>query len=234
MIRPCLIPALCLLASGLLPLSAAGRTCRVLYLGAPKDAPVSLQLFDGKGSQEIELPRMNLSPIYELPSGAITLRLLEKAPEKPEDIPASAPKAAIAEGVADFYLFISHDPGNTVLPVSMRIIDANPDKLRNGQMLWFNLTGNRIAGKVGSRKIALGPNSSDLTDAPSHETGDYPVDIYYQMPGKKEAWPLCETKWLHNPAARIIMFVLPEEGSRVPRIMSVTDFREKVGGAQEL
>jgi len=32
---------------------------------------------------------------------------------------------------------------------------------------------------------------------------------------------------LHNPAARIVMFVLPEAGSRVPRIMGFTDFREE-------
>jgi len=227
MIRSILIPALGFLTSGFVALSAAERTCRVLYLGAPKDAPQTLQLFDGKGSQEIKLPRMNLSPVYKLPSGAITLRLLEKAPGKPEDIPVGAPKAVLAEGVSDFYLFISHDPGNTVLPFSMRIIAANPDKLRNGQMLWFNLTGSRIAGKVGSRKITLGPNSSGLTDAPTQGTEDYPVDVYYQLPGKNEAWHLCETKWLHNPAARILMFVFPEEGSRVPRIMSFTDFREK-------
>ena len=102
MIRSILIPALGFLTSGFVALSAAERTCRVLYLGAPKDAPQTLQLFDGKGSQEIKLPRMNLSPVYKLPSGAITLRLLEKAPGKPEDIPVGAPKAvrAVAQACA--------------------------------------------------------------------------------------------------------------------------------------
>lgn len=227
MIRPFLISALWFLVSGLSPLSAAERTCRVLFLGAAKDAPESLQLFDGQGSQEIKLPRMNLSPVYKLPSGQLTLRLLEKAKEKPEDIPAGTPKAALAEGISDFYLFISDDPSNTVLPFSMRIINANPDKLRNGQMLWFNLTEKRIGGKVGSRKIALEPKSQKITNAPAKGIEDYHVDIYYQIPGEKEVWPLCETKWLHNPPARIIMFVLPEAGSRVPRIMSFTDFRKK-------
>lgn len=222
------IPSIAALA--LLPFlhcGAAERTCRVLYLGSAKDAPESLHLFDGKGSREIELPRMNLSSVYELPPGDITLRLLEIVPEKPEEIPAGSPKVFLPGGILDFYLFISDNPENPVLPYSMRIIDANPDKLRNGQLLWFNLTENRIAGKVGTRKILLEPASNEIIDPPAKGAEDYPVDIYYQMPGQKDIWPLCETKWLHNPSARIIMFVLPEAGSRIPRIMSFTDFREK-------
>ncbi|MBC7979742.1 MAG: hypothetical protein H7Y36_04175 [Armatimonadetes bacterium] len=220
-----LIPCLWLLAS--LAATAAPRTCRVLFLGAPADAPRSLQIFDGTSAQHVELPRMNFSPVYELSSGDITLLLLEKVPEKPEDIPADSPIASIREGITDFYLLISTDPGNKTLPVSIQIIDANSTNFRKGQLLWFNLTPNRVGGKLGSEKLALEPNSKKITDAPAKGSEDYPVDIYYQFPGKEDIWPLCETKWLHNPAARIVMFVLPEAGSRVPRIMSFTDFREE-------
>lgn len=213
----------CLLISLATP--ATARTCRVLFLGATADAPRSLQLFDGTTAQPIELPRMNFSPVYELAVGDITLRLLENAPEGAEDIPAGAPKATIREGVSDFYLLVSPDPGNESLPVSIQIIDADARDFQKGQLMWFNLTGNRVGGKLGSQKLALEPNSKKTTDAPTKGSEDYPVDIYYQMPGKEEVWPLCETKWLHNPNARIVMFVLPETGSRVPRIMSFTDFR---------
>lgn len=133
----------------------AERTCQVLFLGAAEDAPESLQLFDGKATQEIELPRMNLSPVYKLPSGPLILRLLEKAPQNSQDIPAGSPNTAITEEISDFYLFISYEPNNPTLPFSMRIINASPDKLRNSQMLWLNLSQKRIGGKVGSQKIML-------------------------------------------------------------------------------
>lgn len=81
--------------------------------------------------------------------------------------------------------------------------------------------------KWGHRKLCFRLKSQKITNAPAKGTKDYHVDIYYQIPGKKDVWPICETKWLHNPSARIIMFVLPEASSRVPRIMSFTDFREK-------
>lgn len=225
------LPIICLwfLVSGfcILPAKGGQRTCRILFLGAPTDAPRSLQLFDGTSAQPVELPRMNFSPVYELASGDITLRLLEKAPEKPEDIPAGAPKAVIREGVSDFYLLVSTDTENKTVPVSMQIIDADSTGFRKGQLLWFNLTPNRVGGKLGTEKLALEPNSRKVTPAPASGSEDYPMDIYYRMPGKDEIWPLCETKWLHNPAARIVMFVLPEAGSRVPRIMGFTDFREE-------
>ena len=223
--RHLLIPCLCLMASSVA--SAAPRTCRVLFLGAASDAPRTLELFDGATSRPVELPRMNFSPVYELAAGDITLRLLEKAPEKPEDIPAGAPTAAIREGLTDFDLLIATDPDNQTLPVAMQVIDADAKGFRKGQLLWFNLTENRLGGKVGTEKLTLDPKSMDVMNPPAAGSEDYPVDIYYQLPEKKEIWPLCETKWVHNPAARIVMFVLPEADSRVPRIMSFTDFREE-------
>jgi hypothetical protein len=217
---------LCILLSGLLCLEAvAQRTCRILFLGAPDDAPESLQLFDGTGSREVALPRMNFSEVYSLPSGAITLRLLEKAPEKPEVIPAGSPKAAIGENVTDFYLLISADPKNETLPVSMQVIDANATSFRKGQMMWFNLTDSRVGGKLGSQKLALEPNSRETTSAPASKGEDYPVDIYFQRPGAEKAWPLCETVWRHDPSARSVMFVLPQGAKQAPRIMSFSDFR---------
>ncbi|QTN32430.1 hypothetical protein HZ994_08835 [Akkermansiaceae bacterium] len=221
------ICSLWFLVSAVSPLPAAERTCRVLFLGTAGSAPESLQLFAGKGSQKIELPRMNLSPVYTLPPGDITLFLLENAPEKPEDIPAGSPKAFLAESISDFYLFISDNRENEALPFSMRIIKANPDKFRDGQLLWFNLTGNLIAGEIGTRKLMLRPMARQIMREPAKATGDYPVDIQYRLPGETDSWPLCATKWLHNPSARIIMLILPESGTRIPRIMSFTDFREK-------
>ena len=204
---------------------AAQRTCRILFLGAARDAPESLLLFDGTSAQKVELPRMNLSPIYKLPAGPLILRLLEKQPETAEAIPAGSPQVKIGEGTSDFYLLIANDPKNKVLPVSMQVINADQGSFSKGQMLWFNLTKNRVGGTLGSEKLALEPNSRKISNAPAKGAGDYPVELYYQIPGDKKVWPLCETQWQHNPAGRTVVFVLTEGDSRVPRIMGFPDFR---------
>lgn len=225
----CLLVSLHLLLAGI---AEAERTCRILFIGAAKGAPKELTLFDGNGYQKVKLPKMNLSPVYELPAGDITLRLLTKEPETPEQIPAGAPGVKLREGIGDFYLLISNDPGNKVIPVAMKVVDADPGKFRRGEMLWFNLTKNRIGGKLGTEKLDLKPNARLISKAPAEKAGNFPVELYYQMPGNEDVWPLCETKWIHNPNGRIVMFVIPEEGVRVPRLMGFPDFRqeEKGGG----
>lgn len=207
--------------------SDAKRTCRILFFGAAKGAPTELVLYDGEKSQKVELPRMNLSPVYELPPGPITLRLLKEAVDTPEEIPAGAPGVSVSESVSDFYLMIGNDPKNKVLPVSMKVIDADYGSFGSGEMLWFNLSKSRVGGKLGDQKLDLKPNSRLISKAPTNEAGNYSVELYYQMPGDKEVWPLCETKWIHNPNGRVVMFVIPEEGVRVPRLMGFPDFRKE-------
>jgi hypothetical protein len=220
---------LCLFSSLFLSLagtSEAERTCRILFLGAGKGAPKELILYDGKGSQKVELPSMNLSPVYELPGGAISLRLLTKEVATPEEIPAGAPGVKLGESAGDFYLLLSNDPKNKVLPISMQVVDADPAKFRKGQILWFNLTKNRIGGKLGPERLDLKPNSRQISKAAASEVGSFPVELFYQMPGEKSVWPLCKTEWSHNPSGRMVMFVLQEEGRLAPQIMSFPDFRK--------
>lgn len=215
------------LASGLsLCTSAiAERTCRILFLKGAANAPESLILFDGTGSQEVELPRLNMSPVYKLPEGPLVLRLMEQAPENPEEIPAGIPQAKVAETVGDIYLLVTNDPKNKVLPVSMQVINANQGSFRKGQMMWFNLTTYRVGGQLGSEKLALEPNSRKISRAPADGEVNYPVELFYQMPGDEKIRPLVRSNWLHYPADKTVLFVLKEEGSRMPRIMGFSDFR---------
>jgi hypothetical protein len=202
------------------------RTCRILFLGAPDDAPKELLLFDGKTSQEVELPRMNLSPVYQLPAGPLVLRMLTSPVTKPEEIDPQSPKATVPEAVNDLYLLVSSDPSNKVAPVRLQVIDANPGKFHTGQMLWFNLTKNRVGGQIGSQKLAMEPNSRIILDAPASANEDYQVNVTYRIPGNEQLYPLCETKWSHNPDARTIFFIIGQEGSRTPRILGFPDSRE--------
>ncbi len=205
---------------------APERTCRVLFLDGPDDAPEKLQLFDGVKCREIDLPRMNFSKVYRLPAGPLNLRLLASIPADPAKLPAGAPAATVAEGVLDFYLLLSSDPANTVAPVRMQVINAGADKLKPGQMLWFNLTKNTVGGSLGSENLLIRPNARVTVDAPARGDGDYPVKLAFQLPGNKQLYPLCETKWRHDPRSRSLAFIIAENGVRSPRVLVFPDFRE--------
>lgn len=203
-----------------------GRTCRILFLGAPDNAPEKLQLYDGSAAQEVELPQMNLSPVYKLPAGPLVIRLLTTAPAKPEDVAPDAPKATVAESVTDFFLLVTSDPANKTVPVKMQVIDADSSKFKRGEMLWFNLTGNSVGGKVGSEQLAMAANSRTILKSPASGSEDYVVNLSYRMPGDERLHPLCETKWLHDTRSRTLLFVVNQPGSRTPRVLGFPDYRE--------
>lgn len=206
--------------------SKGPRTCRILFLGAPDSAPETLQLFDGKACQPVELPRMNFSPVYHLPAGDLLIRMLTSIPAKPEDVSPEAPKAAVAEAISDFYLILSSDPANKVAPVRMQIIDADASKFKAGQMLWFNLTSNSIGGQIGTETLAMKANSQVVLNAPASGSSDYNVNLSFRIPGSDLIYPLCETKWQYDPRSRTVQFVVVQEGSRTPRVMGFPDYRD--------
>ena len=207
------------------------RTCRILFLDAPDAAPEKLQLFDGTSSQEVELARMGFSPTYKIIPGDLTLTLLPKPPDPPATvggppvIPLDAPKALLAAAISDFYLIVSSDPSNKVTPVKVQIVNASAENFKPGQMLWFNLTENKIGGAVGSQKLDVGPNSRIILDAPASKQEDYRVNIQFIPPGKQRVEPLCETNWSHDPRSRSVYFVV-DAGGILPRIYGFPDFRQ--------
>lgn len=206
--------------------SAPKHTCRILFLDGPDSAPETLHLFDGTSSQEVDLPRMNFSKVYELPAGDLVLQLLPGPIEDPEMVPAGAPSAKVPASVGDFYLLLTSDPANKVAPVRMQVINASSERLKRGQMLWFNLTKNTIGGTVGSEKLVIKPGSRTTLDPPAGTNTSYPVDLAFRIPGKEHLYPLCETRWNHDPRSRSVAFIISKEGVRTPRVMVFPDYRE--------
>lgn len=221
-----LVPLLTLFLTAVLYGKVPDRTCRILFLAGPPDAPRTLQLFDGKESREVELPRMNFSPVYELPAGALKLYLLPIAPADPSRIPAEAPATTVPEGVTDFYLIVSSDPGNTVAPVRLQIVNVGEDRLKRGQMLWLNLTSNVVGGTLGSRSLLIASGARAVLEAPVDGNEEYPVSLSFRIPGNEQLYPLCETRWRHDPRSREVVFILPQDGRRSPRVIGFSDYRE--------
>ena len=204
----------------------ATRSCRIIFLKAPDDAPETLQLFDGATSQEVELPQMNFSQVYQIAPGPLNLRLLPAAPVKPEEINPAAPGAKLAAEITDFYLLVASDPANPVAPVRMSVINAGQEVFKNGQMLWFNLSDKAVGGQVGRQRLTIAPNARSVLDAPAEKGENYNVNLAFYITGNEKLHPLCETKWHHDPTSRTVLFLINEPGSRTPRVMGFPDRRE--------
>ncbi|MEX1116624.1 MAG: hypothetical protein WEB53_15370 [Akkermansiaceae bacterium] len=223
---------LLLTLSLLLPLPAFAqpkgslRTCRILFLSPPPDAPRKLHLFDGTTSREVHLPEMNFSEVHTLPAGNLTLYLLTTPLVAGEVIPAGAPSAKVQENVSDCYLVISGDPSNTVVPVRFQIIDAGHTRFPKGRMMWFNLSPKTIGGDVGSSKLVMKPNTRVLLDAPARGAEPYQVNLSYRLPDDPRYYPICQTQWIHDPRSRMVVFVIGTGGRSTPQVIGFNDFRE--------
>jgi len=218
---------------GFLPLVSSAqekgprRTCRVLYLGDRGTAPEVLHLHDGTKTLQVDLPRMNLSKPYPLPTGAITLNLLPAALAEGLPVPAGMPSVAVGEDVSTFYLMVTPDPANKAVPVRMQVIDASAERFKLGQMLWFNLTALDVGGQMGKEKVAIKARSKSITDAPATTNEQYNVNLSYRKAGDPALYPIFETRWVHDPAARTIVFIMSEPGKPGPRVVAFRDNPEK-------
>lgn len=206
------------------------RTCRVLVLGERGSVPETLYLYDGAKAQQIELPRMNLSQPYAMPAGALNLKLLSAPPAEGKPVDPATPAAAVGENVGAFYLLLTADPANKVVPVRMQVIDASTERFKPGQMLWYNLTAVEVGGQVGKQQLAVKARSKVILDPPAAGAQDYNVNLSYKHPTDGKTYPICETHWVHDPAARTVLFIAAEEGSPIPRVMSFRDDPVPSGG----
>lgn len=213
------------LAGGDLRAEDAGRSCRILFLNPPKDAPKSLQLFDGTSCQEVHLPGMNLSPAYRIAAGTKTLHLLADTLEDAAALPPGAPSVDLPAGGGDFYLILTSDPQNAIVPVAARALHPVPD-LRKGQLFWINLTEMTIEGTLGEEELKLEPSGTQILDAPTKKRGAYPVALAYPTPGDDTpARSMSQTQWLHDPESRQLVVVFLNEETDAPRAIAFPDFR---------
>lgn len=225
--RTFLLSALSLLcATAMAQEKPQGHTFRILFLDRPPEAPTALQLFDGQSSREVELPTMNLSPVLELPAGALKLLLLPEPPADPAQPSPGAPSVEIPENMADFYLLVFSDPTNPVAPVRMRAVDATTENGKTGQTVWINLTDLVISGKLGDQDLLIQPQGTTLMGQPREGAGDYQVSMFYNRMDEEAHYPVCETRWAHDPRSRNLGFVISQGGSRTPRVKIFQDFRE--------
>ena len=111
------------------------------------------------------------------------------------------------------------------VPVRMQIIDAGAKKFKQGQMMWYNLTGNAVGGQVGEHKLAMKARSREIIDPPASGNEAYDVVLSYKLPDDERFHPICQTKWLHDPRSRMMVLVHGVVGNTTPQIAGFKDFR---------
>lgn len=112
-----------------------------------------------------------------------------------------------------------------VTPVRMRVIDAGQAEFRRGQMPWYDLTDLMAGGNPGSEKLVIKPQSKAVIYEPVNGSGDYPVSLGDRGMENGGWYPICETRWIHDPRSRSLGFLLMQGSSRIPRVLVFPDFR---------
>lgn len=208
---------------------ATDRTCRIVFLERPANAPKSLHLFDGSTSQEVELPSMNLSPIYKLAPGAIQLKLLVAKADDPKAVSPDTPTVDIPADYTDFFLLVSSDPENKIAPVKLQAIKLDSENFKLGQTLWINHSDKIIEAKLGAQILSLKPESSQIVDTPFSDksvptSGYYSASFTYQVEGETTFAPITEQQWWHDAKSRHLGFI-QSSGAKLPKIYFFRDFR---------
>ncbi len=206
------------------------RTCRIVFLDRPADAPKLLHLFDGSNSQEVELPSMNLSPMYKLAPDVTQLKLLIAKVGDPKEVPADAPSVDIPADYTDFLLLVISDPDHQITPVKLEAVNLVSENFKIGQTLWSNRTDKTIQGKLGEQILSLEPESSKILDAPVSEkgvstSGYYSASFTYQVQDQGAFEPITEQQWWHDAKSRHLGFIV-NSGGKLPKIYFYRDFRD--------
>lgn len=198
------------------------RSCRIVFPERPNDAPKFAYLFDGKTTRRVDLPSTNFSEVISLPAGEITL--LMTPDEVTENPPTGAPSLKISEGIKDFYIHVTADPTNDVLPLKLNLLDFGNGKLGRGETLWINLTDHEIEAKLGENKMTAPPKGEVVAKAPQAESGYFRAEFSYRPHAEGEFQMMTEQNWWHDAKSRHLGFIVSEEG-KLPRIYFFRDFR---------
>lgn len=225
-IRPLLIATLLASMATAAPENSE-RTCRLLIPFPPsKDFPHKMYLYDGTNTREVEIPTKNFSPLYPLPEGDITVRLLASPPaegEIPDD--KNSISVELAASIKQCYLLLLPGEEKDGGVPRLQSIKANEDGFKAGQMMWFNLSPFPISGEIGPRKLEIKPNGREIVDAPAKGFEQYRILLKYLPKDAETPAPLTSSMWRHKPTARSIVFVVMTPKSKLPQILSFFDTR---------
>lgn len=200
------------------------RTCQVLFLDKPVDAPDKAYLFDGKKSHEVSLSSKGFSGVVDLPNGPLSLYFSLNSVSEMEDLAKDSATVQLTEEITDFYLLLRSTPEDEVAPYSLEVVDTSDGKLKPGETLWMNYTKHNIAAEVGSESFQIPPVGRVVSPPPLKESGYYPVHFTFQIEGEGDYHSVLKRTWRYMADTRSLGFVI-DAGDRRPQIFTVRDRR---------
>lgn len=200
-----------------------GREIRTLLVPGKDDAPEKVFLADKTSIIELELPQRNLSVEQELPNGDLLMAALSKAPVEPAEIPEGFPIVKIPAGWQRCLLIFIPDEGNPAFPYRAIPFDISASKLALGETMVLNLSDTVVSVRLDKERGLVAPAETTTIAAPRPDFGAFPVEIDRLIKGEQKPRAIFRSMWQHDPEARQILFVIPQEGSKTPRIWGLPD-----------
>lgn len=200
------------------------RTCRLVYPEKPANSPKFVYLYDGKESHRVYLSAVNFSDVVEITSGDLSLVMAPEAISDPKNIPPEYPRILIPKNVKNFYLFLSPDEKNQVMPISMNLLNLDTGKFQLGSTMWYNFTSHRIAAQLGESKMTIDARKSAISKEPLPENGYYRAEFIYQPNSTGDFRKITEQQWWFDADCRYVGFIV-DRGVRLPGIYFFRDFR---------
>lgn len=204
---------------------SSSRTCRLLYVQAPFDAPEKVVLVVGKDTTDVDLPRLCISNARaKLPAGPARVYAATKAPTKEEPLPPNTPFVDIPETMGDALIVLLPTGQPGPLSFIMLPVEFNKARAPEGSVIWFNLSDRIIYAKLGNAGVTVNPKGSALS-MPTVGI-DEPYVVYVDaspVPPETETVPVVRGSWVKEARMRNLLFIVPDPSRTVPRILSIPD-----------
>lgn len=205
-------------------LEKSERTCRLVFPEKTNDSPKFVYLFDGKESRRLYLSAVNFSDVVELRPGDINLVMAPEPIADPENIPREYPRLSVPKEIRNFYIFLSVDKTNKVLPLQMKMINLDASQFEPGKTLWCNFTNHHIAAKLGDKKMSIAAGKTTISEKPLSENGYYKAEFIFQPNSTGDFRRITEQSWWFDTDCRYVGFIA-DRGGMLPRIYFFRDYR---------
>jgi hypothetical protein len=162
----------------------------------------------------VDLERNNFSDTFKLADGEVTLRFLGRELAKDEEFPAGAPSVEVSADYDKILILAFPNPGNSVFPVTFKVINANDEEFGAGDRMFINFTDSRIIGNVGRKTLELGAFSIAVLKDAGKPKEEYQVSLNRIDPDVGKPVTFIRQKWRQSASRRALIFIYAPAGSR--------------------
>jgi hypothetical protein len=216
-----------LLSSVALSASAGDRVARIIYYGAPANAPKTAFVYQvDEEAQEVSLDPHNFSESFDLSPGSIRLAFLPSALPKDVRVPKAAPMLKVPADWNKVLIFAFEDEANPVLPIRLHAINANDNVFGPGDTFFVNFSEMTVLGLVGDKKLLSKPRSTTRISNPRIGVGSYMLKLDAFKDDVNMRRRLVQQRCRYNPAMRLVTFFVPLPPPRMIKVYSapIQDF----------